>query len=290
MVEVYRPETLEQALDKLAVGEHTLFSGGTDLMVQNSVRPGMTPSFTRDVVFVDSIEELKKINEVHREGVVSESSLKIGAGVTLSEIETHPMVPEILRQSASKIAAPALRNRATMAGNICNASPAADTLPALYLLNARVVLSSVHGEREMALEEFITGPGKNQLKQDEMLTHIVVPKAELPETFYHKVGTRKANALTKLSIAGAAKVEKGIIADWRVAFGAVGPTVVRSKSLESRIVGQPVERLSDQEFIDEVVSQYSEIITPINDQRSTAEYRHQASLNLLRRWLSHLIT
>lgn len=296
MVEVYRPDTLEQALDKLAVGDHTLFSGGTDLMVQHSVRPGMTPSFTQDVVFVDAIDELKHITQAILEPQVegdTASALFIGAGVTLNDIEKHSLVPDVLRQSVAKIAAPALRNRATMAGNICNASPAADSLPALYLLDARVVLSSLQGQREMALEDFILAPGLTQLRQGEMLTHVVIPQSELPITFYHKVGTRAANALTKLSVAGLAKVHKGRtgkgkLVDWRVAFGAVGPTVVRSRELESLLIGQPTEKLAKPRFIDEVVAMYSEIIRPIDDQRSTADYRHQASLNLLRRWLSQL--
>lgn len=281
MVATYRPETLAQALDKLAVGQHTLFSGGTDLMVQHAVRPGMTPSFKRDVIFVDAIEELKEIT-------LSEGNLVIGAGVTLHQIETNPLLPEILRNSAAKIAAPALRNRATMAGNICNASPAADSLPALYLLEAKVILSSVEGTREMELEDFILAPGRTQLKPNEMLTHVVIPQSDLPTCFYHKVGTRAANALTKLSVAGLAKVENGHITDWRIAFGAVGPTVVRRRQFESLLIGMPVEKLADESLVKEVVSLYSKVIIPIDDQRSTAEYRHQASLNLLRRWLSQL--
>jgi len=296
MVTVYRPDTLEQALDKLAVGEHTLFSGGTDLMVRHSVRPGMTPSFSHDVVFVDAIDELKHITQASLEADCEDgvdSGIFIGAGVTLSEIEHHPLIPDVLRQSVAKIAAPALRNRATMAGNICNASPAADSLPALYLLDARVILSSVEGQREMALEDFVLAPGLTQLKQGEMLTHVVIPQSDLPITFYHKVGTRAANALTKLSVAGLAKVKKGRtgkgkLVGWRVAFGAVGPTVVRSRELESLLIGQPTEKLTKPRFVNEVIGLYSEIIRPIDDQRSTAEYRHRASLNLLQRWLSQL--
>lgn len=281
MVDAYRPDTLEQALNKLSSGNHTLFAGGTDLMVQHSVRPGMSPTFDNDVLFVDAIEELKHIK-------VTESSLVIGAGVTLSDIEKHPQVPEVLRQSAAKIAAPALRNRATMAGNICNASPAADTLPALYVLDAKVVLSSVHGQREMELEEFIIAPGRTQLKTNEILTHIIIPHADLPGTFYHKVGTRAANALTKLSVAGLAKVEEGRLVECRVAFGAVGPTVVRSRQLEALFVGMPIDKVSQPTFIEEVVTMYSKIIHPIDDQRSTADYRLLASLNLLKRWLNQL--
>lgn len=291
MVEAYRPDTLEQALDRLAVGHHTLFSGGTDLMVQHSVRPGMTPSFNQDVVFVDAIQELKHITKTDYDAQShgdNKTALVIGAGVTLSEIEKHPMVPDVLRQSAAKIAAPALRNRATMAGNICNASPAADTLPALYLLDARVVLSSAQGVRELELEDFIIAPGRTQRRQNEMLTHVIIPQADFPVTFYHKVGTRAANALTKLSVAGLANIKEGRLVDCRIAFGAVGPTVVRSRQLESLFTGLPVEQLSDPSFIEKVITLYGKIIHPIDDQRSTADYRLQASLNLLRRWLSQI--
>ncbi len=287
MVEVYRPDTLAQALDKLAVGEHTLFAGGTDLMVKSSVRPGMTPAFIKNVVFVDAIAELQQI--VHTKAINQQApALVIGAGVTLNDIEENSLIPAVLRQSVAKIAAPALRNRATMAGNICNASPAADTLPALYLLDARVVLSSLKGQRELAIEEFITGPGRNQLKSDEILTHIVIPCLDFEQTFYHKVGTRKANALTKLSVAGAVKVENHVIVDWRVAFGAVGPAVARSRELELRLRGLSTEELHEIRLIDEIVAMYREVITPIDDQRSTASYRLQASINLLRRWLNQV--
>jgi CO/xanthine dehydrogenase FAD-binding subunit len=281
MVEAVRPDTLVQALNKLAVGRHTLFAGGTDLMAQHNVRTGVSSNFRHDVIFVDAIQELTQV-------VSGEDNLIIGAAVTLHEIEAHPLVPEILRQSVAKIAAPAIRNRATMVGNICNASPAADSLPALYLLNARVVLSSVEGEREMALEEFILAPGRTQLKHNEMLTYVLIPHFDLPITFYHKVGTRAANALSKLSVAGLAKVEGNKLLDWRVAFGAVGPTVVRCKRIESLLTGIPVNKLSDQALLDEIIYHYSKAIAPKNDQRSTAEYRHRASLNLLRRWLSQI--
>lgn len=278
MVEVYRPDTLAQALDKLSVGEHTLFAGGTDLMVKNGVRLGMKPSFSKDVLFVDAIEELQQI-------VQTDSDLVIGAGVTLSQIEASPLVPNLLRQSVAKIAAPALRNRATMAGNICNASPAADTLPVLYLLDARVVLSSLKGQRELAIDAFISGPGQNQLKQDEMLTQVVIPNLDFNKAFYHKVGTRKANALTKLSVVGAAKIEDQTIIDWRVAFGAVGSTVVRCRELESYLVGLSLQSLSDPKVLETIINRYRDRITPIDDQRSTASYRLQAAVNLLCRWL-----
>ncbi|MCQ1057979.1 FAD binding domain-containing protein [Photobacterium sp. ZSDE20] len=299
MVNIYRPESLAQALDTLSMGELMLFSGGTDLMVQHGVRAGMSPKFEQDVLFVDAIEELQYITVSDHEGATNDKAsdagqaLYIGAGVVLSDIEQHALVPSVLRQSVAKIAAPALRNRATLAGNICNASPAADSLPALYLLDARVVLSSMRGQREMRLEDFILAPRVTALKPDEMLTHIVIPQLDLPEVFYHKVGTRAANALSKLSVAGLARIKRfpkkaPVLEDWRVAFGAVGPTVVRSRELESLVIGQSLDTLAKPGFIAQVTDCYREIIHPIDDQRSTSAYRQQASINLLTRWLEGL--
>lgn len=283
MVNIYRPETLAQAVDTLSVGEHTLFAGGTDLMVHHKARLGLLPSFSKDVVFVDTIKEITQIEDSpHGTGI------RIGAAATLADIEKSDLVPQILKQAIVKIAAPALRNRATLGGNICNASPAADSLPVLYLLDAKVVLISVNGQRQLPIAGFITGPGKTLLQKGEMLSYIVIPKSDFSQTFYHKVGTRAANALTKLSVVGLAKVEGKLITDCRVAFGAVGPTIVRSLDLEKKVKGQSLKAVQNDEFLLKITELYSPLITPIDDQRSTAEYRHQASINLLKRFLLSL--
>ncbi len=290
MVNIYRPETVSQALDNLTIPRTTLFAGGTDLMVKHGVRTGMRPAFKQDVVFTDAIAELKSIIFTEND---TKPVLSIGAAATLSEIERCPHIPELLRQAVIKIAAPAIRNRATLAGNICNASPAADSLPVLYVLNARVVLASVHGQRQLKIAEFISGPGKTALHTGEMLTHILLPAESWSETFYHKVGTRAANALTKVSVAGVAQLycdDSGEtrLKQWRVAFGAVGPTVIRHQELESSVTDLPVKALLNPENIEPLVSGYQKLIQPINDQRSTAAYRHTAALNLLKRWLAQL--
>ena len=283
MVNIYRPETIAQAVDTLSVGEHTLFAGGTDLMVHNKARLGLIPGFKKDVVFVDGITEITQI-----ENSTFGSGIRIGAAATLADIEKSALVPQILKDAIVKIAAPALRNRATLGGNICNASPAADSLPPLYLLDAKVILSSQIAQRQLPLAGFISGPGRTLLQQGEMLSYIVIPKCECEQTFYHKVGTRAANALTKLSIVGLAKVDGRLVTDFRVAFGAVGPTIVRCLDLEKKIIGQSLSAIQSDDFIQKIIELYSPLITPIDDQRSTAEYRHLASLNLLKRFLLSL--
>jgi xanthine dehydrogenase FAD-binding subunit len=285
MVVTHRPDTLEPVLQLLATEKYTLFAGGTDLMVQHPARPGIPASFDRDIIFLDGIKQLQVIESIETE---TGSVLNIGAGVNLNTIQHNPLVPEILRLSVAKIAAPAVRNRATLAGNICNASPAADALPALYLLNAKVILSSLEGSREVSLHDFITGPSRNALQANEVLTRVLIPTPDLPISFYHKVGTRAANALTKLSVAGLAKIEGDIIVDWRVAFGAVAPRVVRSVEIEQRLNNKPISILQEPGFIDSITHAYSELICPINDQRSSAQYRHRTSLNLLQCWLDQI--
>lgn len=281
MVAISHPKTLRQALDILATGEHILFAGGTDLMVRQRTRPNIPTEFSRNIVFTDHIGELSQI-------VPTSEGVRIGAAVTMDKAISNPLVPELLKQSLLKLAAPALRNRATIAGNICNASPAADTLPILYLLNAKVVLERLGNVRCLAIEDFIQGPGKTALQSDEMLTQIEIPLTDLPLTYYHKVGTRAANALTKIAFIGAAKVTQGVVTDWRVAFGAVAPTIVRNQALEAEVVGKSVADVTDAAFMDKLVLSYAELIKPIDDQRSTAIYRKTCALNLLKRFLTNL--
>ncbi|MGF1763206.1 FAD binding domain-containing protein [Aliivibrio kagoshimensis] len=281
----YRPESLEVVLDKLAQAKHTLFAGGSDLMVQHSARPGIPPEYNENVIFLDAITSLKEIKAITVKG---DRYISIGAGAKLHQIESDPLVPEILQQSVGSIAAPALRNRATLAGNICNASPAADSLPALYVLEALVILASVDGERTVAISDFITAPGKTIIAENELLIAVLIPNVEWPISFYHKVGTRAANALTKLSVVGVAKVVDDVMVDWRIAFGAVGPTVIRSTEIEKLLCQQPPTALIQERLVNKVVNAYGDIIKPIDDQRSTASYRHGVSLALLKRWLNQL--
>ncbi|MEI6859709.1 MAG: FAD binding domain-containing protein [Shewanella sp.] len=282
MVNVFRPTKLETALELNAIHCATLFAGGTDLMVQ-----GMThyDDSNNVVVFLDDIAEIKRIELNNK---ASEPRLVIGAGVTLYELIAHESVPLMIKDAAKRIAAPALRNRATLVGNICNTSPAADMLPALYLLDACIELSSPSGKRELAIEKFILGPGQTSRLADEIVTSVSLTLPMFDDYLYHKVGTRKANALTKLSILAAVRIESGIIQDWRLTFGAIGPTVVRNVKFEQGLIGLSAVILQQAETVDKIIDFYSQKIAPIDDHRSTAEYRRCAALNLLRRWLENI--
>lgn len=278
MVEAFNPGSLQKALDIKNQNDVVVYSGGTDLMVRFNRGASIPVDFQKPVLFIGHLKELKKI-------ALEEGFLAIGAAATLTEMLEHPQVPGILKSALSVMASPAVRNNGTLGGNICNASPAGDTLPPLYALGAALVLKSKSGSREIPIESFIKGPGKTDINQDEILTTVKIPLKDYPVTFYKKVGTRKADALSKLSFAGLAKTADGIVTEWRAAFGAVAPTVVRCKDIEKQIIGENAAKV--QQMIPELVDLYSSRIKPIDDQRSTALYRKTTALRILEYFLKY---
>ncbi|MCF7941541.1 MAG: FAD binding domain-containing protein [Spirochaetia bacterium] len=280
MVKTYRPENLQEALRIRRETHAVPLAGGTDLMVRYRSWAGTLPKFPWPVLFINHLTELKTMG-------LREDGLHIGAGVTLSEIEREMEAPQALRAAVSEMAAPALRNLGTLAGNICNASPAGDAVCVLYALDAQVVLTSLSGARTVSVMDFITGPGRKDLNDDELMTDIIIPHANFSHVSYRKVGTRKANALSKMSFCALAKTKLGRIDDVRIAFGAVGPTVVRSWETEKKLLGMDADDLKD--HLSAIHDDYDAMIHPIDDQRSTAVYRKQVSLNLLDQFLQNLV-
>jgi len=278
MVNSYRPPSLNEALALKQRYDCIPFAGGTDLMVKYLSWSGTLPKFPKDVLF---ISQLKELNYIERKS----GNLIIGAGSTLSDTGSHPDVPGVLKEAVLSIAAPGIRNIATLAGNVCNASPAGDSICALYALDASVLLKSASSERILPIMEFITGPGRTVLKKDELVTAVIIPLEKSNRNVFKKVGTRKANALSKLSFTAVAEVKGGTIDGIALAFGAVGPTVVRSVELEKKLMGKPVDEI--RKNIGEIIRDYSSVIVPIDDQRSTANYRKQVALNLLEDFLVH---
>ncbi|MCF8304332.1 MAG: FAD binding domain-containing protein [Bacteroidales bacterium] len=272
MKEAYLPETLQEALQVRKDQKVLPIAGGTDLMIQHRREGGVAPAFEYPLLFLHKLKELKKI-EQHTDQII------IGAGVLLSQLIEEQPVPELLRKTVRQMAAVTTRNVATIGGNICNASPAGDTLPFLYATEAVVLLQSLEGSRHLLIQDFITGPGKTALKEDELLVEIRIPYKEFKVAYYRKVGTRKALALSKISFAGLANFENGYLSDLRMAVGAVAPTVVRSREAEKQLIGLTVEEMKGKmQFVREI---YSELIKPIDDARSTAGYRKAVSLDLL---------
>ncbi len=276
------PVDLAEALAIKAERPVTPVAGGTDLMVQRRRWSGV-PRFQDPPLFVSHLSELKKIEE--RE-TANGRLLQIGAACTFAALLEDTRIPSTLAAAISEIGGPAIKNVATIGGNICNASPAGDTLPTLYALDTSVELANSSGSRRVPIDEFITGPGTTILAANELLVSISVPLHSFDTELYRKVGTRRANALSKLSFIGLAKRDRAKILDFRVAFGAVAPTVVRSREIEARISGQPKEILHSLAL--SIRKAYAGLIHPITDQRSTARYRETTALRLLDSFLDQL--
>jgi len=301
---ILRPENLAEALEFRSRTGAAPLAGGTDLMVRHRAKNGLPPTVPTPVLFVDALPELRR---VRLDGDV----LEIGASVPLAVIADDPgeradwaaresegdsallaaalaEIPDVLRAASADLGAPALRQRATLAGNLANASPAGDTVAALYALDAELVLVNSHAERVVPLTDFIVGPGKTVLADDELILAVRIPLGEGALAggwnYWRKVGTRRANALTKVSLAAAAGITGGRIVTFSMAFGAVGPVIVRVPEAESAVIGlNPADFDINRRslLVQRLKDGIGPHINPIDDQRSTAHYRKAVSLNLI---------
>ena len=277
MVNFYYPESLEEALELKASKKVIPLAGGTDLMVRYENWSSLPASFPGSVMAVGHLKELQYIRE-------EDGFLCIGGGLPLNEVLEYKGLPECLVLAVDGIAAPALRNLATLAGNIQNASPAADSLPPLILMDASVRLISESGSRDMSVRDFVTAPGRTALADNELIESVRIPLDYVKDEgegmlSYRKVGTRKANALSKLSVCLWSKTEDGRISDIRMTLGAVAAVIVRLPEAEKALRGVALSEL--EEAWKAVRPQYEEAIRPIDDQRSTAFYRKRSALRLL---------
>lgn len=277
--EYFVPRTLDEALDVLAAGPATVLAGGTDLMPQS--RSGKRPIGAR-LLNIRRVAGLAGISE-------SGGTVRIGALTTISELYEHPLVRErlpVLWSACDHFASGQIRNAGTLGGNICNASPAGDTLVPLLVLGASVVLASAARRatpRRLPLAEFLLGPGRTALAADELLTAVELP---LPASGwvdrYLKFGTRPALDISTVAIGIGGRWADGRLADARVALGAVAPTAVRIAAAEQALAGGAL----DAARIDATVAAADAAIRPISDVRATDWYRHELVRNLLRRLLS----
>ncbi|OOM14291.1 FAD binding domain-containing protein [Clostridium saccharobutylicum] len=277
MVNGYSPSTFKEALKILNEKDVIIYAGGTDLMVRYKNISSLLPKFDKDLLYIENLKELKEINE-------SSSEIRIGAACKLSYLLQSDCIPQILKQAIKNIASPAIRNMGTIGGNICNASPAGDTLPVLYALDAKVKITSINNSKETEIKEFILGPKKTILENNEILESIIIPKADFNKIYYQKVGARKASAISKVSFVALAEIEKEEIKDLRIAIGSVGPSVVRVKEGEDALIEKNIKDINN--LINHVQDIYSKKITPIDDQRSTANYRKNVALRLIKYFLT----
>ncbi len=270
----YIPSTLGEALLLRAeTGAHPL-AGGSDLMVQSKRGIALAPEFPFPVMIITGLDELKGIT------LLDDGSVEIGALTTPAEIASSSVVPWHVREAASGMGAIALRNSATIGGNIGNASPKGDLPQPLILLDAEVVLISVHGERRMLLDDFILGSKKTALGDDEIIKSVVIPKHDFSYLFYRKIGMRRANAISKLSLSAAAVVKDDEIIDFRAASGAAGPKVIRSREAEAILKGHMREEIPA--LMDTFLEAWNNAISP----HAMPLYRRNTTKRMLAYFLS----
>lgn len=276
------PANLGEALELLsdASGEWKPFAGGTDLMVL--MEAGRLAH--RKFFSIWHLAELRGIEE-------TPDQITLGALTTYTQIQSNATMQRefpMLCQAASETGAIAIQNRGTIGGNIANASPAADSPPALLVYGAQLELLSKRGTRWLEYESFHTGYKQMLLQPDELISRIRIPRVTDGKPwrhYYRKVGTRMAQAISKVCFAAAAQVNTGRIEDVRIALGSVAPVVLRCRKTESLLRGRSVDR----DTIQSAQEVLAREIAPIDDIRSTRDYRLQVSLNLLEDFLQTLL-
>ncbi len=273
----FMPDTLSEALEIMDREDVIPLAGGSDLMVSGFNGTGVDPTFNKPVMIISNLKELKGITE--RE----DGSVVIGALSTSREIHTSELVHPLVRDAASRMGAVALRNSATIGGNIGNASPKGDTPQPLILLDARVVLTSVNGSREMLVDDFIIAAKKTKREKNELITAVIIPPAHFTHIYFHKIGMRRSNAISKLTLSCAAEIRNGVVVDFRASSGAAGPKVARSRDAEMILIGKKVEELPlvKEEFLDA----WNNVISP----HAMAEYRRASTRRMLNYFIDELV-
>jgi CO/xanthine dehydrogenase FAD-binding subunit len=267
-----RPGTLGEAVEALAAHGGRVLAGGTDFFPALGDRPLREP-----VIDISGIDELAHVS-------VTTDEVRIGARATWSTLVATPLPRafDALNAAAREVGSIQIQNAGTIAGNICNASPAADGVPPLLALDAVVELRSIAGERRLPLEAFITGYRKTALQPGELVTAIVVPRSIEGRSAFLKLGARRYLVISIAMVAAIIENDReGRVSQARIAVGACSAVAQRLRAVEETLVGAPIRR----GLGDCVTREHLAFLAPIDDVRATAEYRRDAALTLVRRAL-----
>jgi xanthine dehydrogenase small subunit len=271
---VVSPATLSEAYEVMATELHRPIAGGTDLMVQLEADMAEPPAAVIDLWRLD---ELRGID-------YDGYKVSIGALSTYTDIRQSPAIRArlpALEEAAATVGAAQIQNRGTIGGNICNASPAGDTLPVLLAVDATFDLGSAAGEREVAARDFWTGYRETAMREDELLLRIRFPVERHRYTRFRKVGTRAAQAISKVVIALSYREDGGVWRDVRLALGSVAATTIRAAETEAVLEGAAARET----VADHAAAVLAQEIAPIDDVRSSADYRRSVSARVLHRLL-----
>jgi CO/xanthine dehydrogenase FAD-binding subunit len=263
-VDVLSPRSLDEALRLRAeVSGAVPIEGGTDVMVELNFDRARPPALL-------NLNEVGELNGWSREN----GTLRLGASLTYDEAMRAPLAEELpaLAEASRTVGSPQIRNRGTLGGNLGTASPAGDALPPLLIENAEIELASVRGVRTMPLSEFLVGPKRNALAEDELITAVLLRPSGAPQTFM-KIGPRNAMVIAVCSLALSADRERG---ELRASFGSAGP-----------VTGLVTAPLDEREAFPVFVA---EAASPIDDVRGTADYRRHALRVLTARALDRCLS
>ena len=269
---VESPSTLADAYRLLTAGLLRPIAGGTDVMVQINGEIGEPPRRLLD------LRHLDELRGIHRDG----DDLVLGALTTYTELRRSRLVSEFLPElsdAAATIGAAQIQNRGTLGGNIANASPAGDTLPLLLATDARIVVGGARGERAIAAHDFWTGYRQTAMAPDELVVRVEIPLVNGRQLRFRKIGTRRAQAISKVVMALAWAEADGAWTDVRLALGSVAERPVRAWETEQILTGA----LPDERTADRAVTALAAEIHPIDDVRSTAAYRLAVATRVLHR-------
>lgn len=279
--EYLAPTTLEEALSLLSKykAKAKVIAGGTDLVPKLKRREIGAPEYVIDIKGIPGLDKIKP----------NGSGLNIGALATIGAVESSAIIQQkfsILAQAARSMASPQVRNRGTIAGNICNAVPSADSAPALLTLEARLKVISQKGERVVGIEQFFAGPNQTVLTDDEVLAEIQLPNMP-PKSkgVYLKLSPRRAMDLAIVGVAAVVIPQDGVCQDIRIALGAVAPTPTRTKKAEEMLKGQKL----DDSSIAKAAKTAAGEAKPIDDHRASAEYRRDMVEVLVKRAIKQAI-
>ena len=266
----HRPDNLADALAVLAQGGVTIAAGCTDLFPATERK--RLPGAVLDVTGIANLRPISKVD----------GGLRIGATATWSDVLEADLPPALngLKLAAREVGATQIQNQATVAGNLCNASPAADGVPPLLTLDARVELQSATQTRALPIREFLVGPRQTARAPGELVTGLFIPDEALTgRAQFMKLGARKYLVISIVMTAARVVIEGGLVTSARLAVGACGPVATRVGAAERALIGAP---LTPEAVTDEMIAS---ALSPIDDVRADASYRAQAAGELMRRTL-----
>ncbi len=267
-------KTVQDLIDRIEGQNVRILCGGTDLVVK--MRAGaIDPQVLLDI---SDTEDLRGISE-------EKDAVTIGAATTVSEIIADPVVAEklpLLQTVLRTLGSTQIRNRATLGGNLVNASPAADSAIPLLLYQALVNISGVRGDRVVEIEDFLIAPGKTALESDEFVRSVSIPIPQVTfKPFFHKVGRRKAMIIAIASLGALVSVKDDKIDEIRLAAGSVAPRPIRLHELEDNFVGKAITA----DIIEQAKLAAVHAVSPIDDVRASADYRREVIGELVARVL-----